>query len=192
MSILLACTLFQLFYSLKCWFYLAHQKNALKNATQVMFVPWTWNWCRRSGIEKVAGGMEDGVRMSEDVCVYGATVTVARPRSCSLACPHLVCTVTPISHLIYFYICAPLWSGPITPAVSFPPVDLSCSARRSVLTWPGQVLSTSVINPAVCVAACLHDGLSWSAFVNVSAFKKGPLCVYLHGLCLCGFRFGRL
>lgn len=42
---------------------------------------------------------------------------------------------------------------------------------------------TSVINPAVCVAARLQDGLSWSTFTNVSASKNNlwgqGLCVFI-------------
>lgn len=131
-------------------------------------------------------------------CVYGVTVTRARPRSCGLACPHLLCTVTPISHLIYFYICAPLWSRAITPGVAFSGVSLMLTCHIQA----GEAFSlyrdryyTSVRNPAVCIAACLQFGLSRSTFIDIKKKKPTlgaePLCVYLHGLCLCDFRVWR-
>lgn len=134
--------------------------------------------------------------MLEDSGVFMALQSPGRAGPCggSLACPHLACTVTPISHLIYSYICAPLWSRAIT-----------LSGVSVMLTFhiqPAEAFSlyrdryyTCVINPAVCVAACLQDGLSWSTFMNVSASENNlwgqGLCVYLYGLCLCGFRVER-
>lgn len=124
--------------------------------------------------------------MSQDMCVclwrYSYHGLASQLQPC-LFTPHVYCDPHQSSDLFLCLRSIVKWANNTSSFVQrrFPPVDLSCSACRSVLTWPGQVLSTSVINPAVCVAACLRDGLSCSAFGNVSAFKKkqGRLCVFI-------------